>query len=87
MHLRQPRLTDSACGPFTKNKASIQEFKEAGDNRYICQNKQEKTCLQHDIAYGVKNYLPRRTAFEKVLRDKAFAIAVDLHQWRIQSFL
>ena len=29
MHLKQPGLTDSACGPFTKNKENIQQFREA----------------------------------------------------------
>ena len=28
MHLKQPGFTDSACGPFTKNKERIQKFKE-----------------------------------------------------------
>ena len=27
MHLRQPRLTYSACGQFTKNKEKKQNFK------------------------------------------------------------
>ena len=31
MHLRLPRFTYSACGPFTKNKERIQTFKETGD--------------------------------------------------------
>ena len=26
MHLKQPGLTYSACGPFTKNKKRIQKF-------------------------------------------------------------
>ena len=26
-HLRQPRFTYSACGPFEKNKERIQKFK------------------------------------------------------------
>ena len=33
MHLRQPRLTYSARGPFTKNKERIKKFKESGDSR------------------------------------------------------
>ena len=37
MHLRQPGLTYSACGRFTKSKERIQKFKETGDSRYICQ--------------------------------------------------
>ena len=31
MHLWQPGITYSACGPFTKNKERIQNFKETGD--------------------------------------------------------
>ena len=38
MHLKQPGLTYSACGPFTKNKERIQKFKEAGDTNYIYKN-------------------------------------------------
>ena len=49
MHLRQPRLTYSACGPFTKNKDRIQKFKETVDSRYIYQNKLGKACFQHDM--------------------------------------
>ena len=30
MHLKQPEFTYSACGPFTKNKEWIQNFKEQG---------------------------------------------------------
>ena len=35
MHLRQPGLTYSACGPFTKNKRKIKKFIETGDSRYF----------------------------------------------------
>ena len=28
IHLKQPEFTDSACGPFTKNKERIQKFKD-----------------------------------------------------------
>ena len=38
IHLRQPGLTYSACGPFTKNKRKIQKFIETGDSRYFYQN-------------------------------------------------
>ena len=33
------------------------------------------TCFQHDMAYGNFKDLARRTASDKVLRDKAFNIA------------
>ena len=77
MHLRQPQLTYSACGPFTKNKERIQKFKETGDSRYIYRNELDKACFQHDMVYGGLKDLARRTAADKVLRYKAFNIAKD----------
>ena len=38
MHLKQPGFTYSACGLFTKNKDSMQKFKEPGDTKYIYKN-------------------------------------------------
>ena len=35
IHLRQPRFTHSACGPFTKSKERIQKFIETGDSRCL----------------------------------------------------
>ena len=75
MHLKQPGFTYSACGPFTKNKEGIQKFKETGDTSYIYKNELDKACFQHDMAYGDFKDLARRTASDKVLRDKAFNIA------------
>ena len=75
MHLRQPGFTYSTCGPFTKNKERIQKFKETGDSRYIYQNELDKACFQHDMAYGDFKDLTRRTASDKILRDKVFNIA------------
>ena len=42
MHLRQPGLTYSVCGPFTKNKERIKRIKEMGDARYIYQKELDK---------------------------------------------
>ena len=77
MHLIQPGFVYSVCGPFTKNKERIQKFKETGDTSYIYKNELDKACFQHDMAYGDFKDLPKRTAADKVLRDKAFKIASD----------
>ena len=77
IHLKQPRFTYSACGPFTKNKERIQKFQETGDSRYIYKNELGKACFQHDMAYGDFKDLVKRTAADNVLRDKAFNIAKD----------
>ena len=77
MHLKQSQFTYSACGPFTRNKERIQKFKETGDSRYIYRIELDKAYFQHDVAYGDFKDLAKRTAADKVLRDKAFNIAKD----------
>ena len=75
MHLRQPRFVYSACGPFTRHKEKIKEFKRTGDTRYIYRNKLDKACFQHDSAYADHKDLINRSKADKVLRDKAYDIA------------
>ena len=92
MHLRQFGFRYSACGPFTKKKERIKKFKETGDSRYIYQNELDKACFENDVACGDFKDLNRRTAVDKVSRDKTFNIAktqntmdinVDVLQWSI----
>ena len=78
MHLRLPEFTYSACGPFTKNKERIQRFKETGNTSYIYKNELDKACFQHYMAYGDFKDLAKRTASDKILREKAFNIAKNL---------
>ena len=66
MHLEQPGFTSSACEPFTKNKERIQKPKETGDTNYIYKNELDKTCFQHDMAYGEFKDLKRKTFSGKV---------------------
>ena len=50
-------------------------MKETRDSRHIYQNKLDKDCFQHDMAYGDFKGLTRRAASDKILRDKSFNIA------------
>ena len=75
MHLRQPLFVYSACGPFTRHKERIKEFKRTGDTNYIYRNELDKACFQHDSAYADHKDLINRTEADKVLRDKAYDIA------------
>ena len=75
MYLRQPRFVYSTCGPFTRHKERIKEFKRTGDTRYIYRNELDKACFQHDSAYAGHKDLINRTKSDKVLRDKAYNIA------------
>ena len=67
-----PAFTYRDCGPITKSKERIQKCRETGDSRNISQNQLDKACFQHDMVYGDFKVLPRRTASDKVLRDKSF---------------
>ena len=57
IHLKQPAVlgkpgfTYIACGPFSKNKESIQKIKETGDPNHICKNESDKACFQQDMAF------------------------------------
>ena len=74
MHLKQPGFTYVACVSLTKNTERIHKFKETKDTSYIYKKELNKTCFQHDMAYGDFKDLKRRKLFDKVLRDKAFNI-------------
>ena len=69
----------------------MKEFKQTGDSRYIYENELDNACFQHDMAYGDFKDLARRTAADKVLRNKAFNIAKDLkydgYQWGLASMI
>ena len=75
MHLKQPGFNYSACGPFTRNKEKIEKFMQTGNTDFIYKNELDKSCFQHDMAYGKSKDLIKRTQSDKVLKDKAFKIA------------
>ena len=91
MHLRQPQFVYSACGPFTRHKERIREFKRTGDTRYTYRNELDKACFQHDSAYADHKDLINRTEADKVLKDKAYDIAsnpeYDGYQRRLVSMV
>ena len=58
MHLKQPRFTYSACGPFAENKERIEKFMQTGNTDFIYKN---EACFQHDMAYGKSKDLVKRT--------------------------
>ena len=87
MHLKQPGFTQSACGPFTKNKERIQKLKETGDLRYIYRNELDKACFQYSMAYRDFKDLVKRAASDKLLRNKGFDIAKNPKYHRYQRGL
>ena len=51
MHLKQPGLSHSACGRFTKKKERIEKFMQNGNTDFIYRNELHKAYFQHNMAY------------------------------------
>ena len=75
VYLRERQFTYSACGPFTKHKQRIKNFKGTGDTNYIYKNELDKACFSHDAAYSDSKNFAKGTIAYKILRDEAFNIA------------
>ena len=58
-----------------KTKKEFKNVKKTGVTKYIYRDELDKSCFQHDMAYGDFKDLARRTDSDKGLRDEAFNIA------------
>ena len=76
---------------FTKHRERIQKFKETGDLNHIDKNELDKACFTHDTAYSDSKDLAKRTISDKILKNKAYEIAInpkyDGHQRRLASMV
>ena len=52
-------------------------FRETGNLRYICKNKLDKGCFSNDEAYSDCKNLTKRTISDKVLKVRAYEIAIN----------
>ena len=76
IRLRQPGFTYCARGPFTKNKQRIKILKKQVIQDIFINTNQIKLVLNMIRLMEILG-LPRRTAADKVLHNKAFNIAKD----------
>ena len=74
MHLRQPRFVYSACGPFTRHKERITEFKRRG-NINLYRNALDKTCFKHDAAYAKYKDVENRLIADDKFKNSAYDVA------------
>ena len=75
MHLRQLQFVYSACGPFTRHKERVKEFKRTGDTRLLYRNELDKACFKHDAAYAKYKDVENRLISDQKLRNSAYDIA------------
>ena len=74
MHLKQPGFTYSACVLFRKSKERIEKFMQTGNTDFVNKSELDKTCFQHDMAYGKTKDSTKGTQSDNVLRGKTFKI-------------
>ena len=75
MHLRQPQFVYSPCGPFTRHKERIKEFKRTGDTCLLYRNELDKACFKHDAAYAKYKDVNIRLISDQKLKNGAYDIA------------
>ena len=75
IHLRQSQFVYSACGPFTRHKERMKEFKRTGDTRLLYRNELDKACFKHDAAYAKYKDVENRLISDQKLRNSAYDIA------------
>ena len=61
LHLKQPGLTYSDCGPFTKHLERIKTFRETGNLKHLYKDKIGKACFAHYTTYSDSKDLAKRT--------------------------
>ena len=72
LHLKQPGFTSSARGSFAKHHETV---KKTGYLKHLYKNELDKACFAHDAAYSDSNDLAKRTISDKILKNRACAIA------------
>ena len=75
MHLRQPQFVYSACGPFTRHKERIKEFKRTDNTRLLYRNELDKACFKHDAVYAKYKDVENRLISDQKLRNSTYDIA------------
>ena len=75
MHLRQPQFVYSACGPFTRYKGRIKEFKRTCDTRLLYRKELDRACFKHDAAYTKYKDVENRLRSDQKLKNSAYDIA------------
>ena len=77
LHLRQPKCTYSACGPFTKHREKIQKYREVGDLKHNYKTQLDKACFDHGAVYSDSKDLAKITISSKILKDKVYKIVIN----------
>ena len=63
--------------PFPKNCERIQKFRKTSNLNHIYENELDKACFAQDAAYSDSKDLAKTTISDKILKDRAYQIAIN----------
>ena len=87
LHLKQPGLTYSAGGLFTKHRERIEKSRETGNLKHLYRKELDKACFSHNAVYSDSKGLAKRTISDKILKDRAHEIARNRKYYGYQRAL
>ena len=67
--------------------AWIKEFRKADHLKHNYKNKLDQVCFAHNAAYSDNKDLAKRTIYDKILKDRAYRIAINREYDRYQREL
>ena len=70
LYLKQPRFTYTICGPFTKYRERIQQFRETGYLKNLYRDKLDKVRFSDDAAYFDSKDLAKKTVSDQILNTE-----------------
>ena len=86
-HLKQPGLTYSAGGLFTKHRERTQKSRETGNLKHLYRNELDEAFCSHNSVYSDSKGLAKRTISNKILKDRAYEIGRNRKYYGYQRAL
>ena len=72
LHLKQLGFIYKACGPFTKHRERIKNFRETSNVKHLYRTELDKACSDNEAAYSDSKFLAKRTISDKILKNRAY---------------
>ena len=67
LNLKLAAFTYSGCGPFTKHRERIQNFRETCNLKHLYRNELDIACFAHDAAYYDNKDFAKSNISDKIL--------------------
>ena len=64
LHLKQLGFIYKACGPFTKHRERIKNFRETSNLKHLYRNELDKACSDNEAAYSDSKLRELRELFQ-----------------------